>query len=135
MLDKSYSPSEIQTLTKGAQALGAAFQKVNFLRDLAADFEQLGRSYFPNLNVNTFNEETKKYLVEDINKDLALSAKTIPLLPKSSSRAVVAAQLLFTALNDKIAKTPAEELIRTRIRVNDLHKLVILFKAWIGIKP
>lgn len=135
MLDKSYGPSEIETLTKGAQALGAAFQKVNFLRDLAADFEQLGRSYFPNLNVKTFNEETKKLLVEDINKDLALSAKTIPLLPKSSSRAVVAAQLLFTALNDKIEKTPADRLIRTRIRVNDFHKLVILFKASIGMKP
>jgi phytoene/squalene synthetase len=135
MLDKSYGPSELETLKSGAQALGAAFQKVNFLRDLSADFEQLGRSYFPNLNVNTFNEETKQLLVQDINKDLALSAKTIPLLPKSSSRAVVAAQLLFTALNDKIEKTPADRLIRTRIRVNDFHKLVILFKAWIGITP
>jgi phytoene/squalene synthetase len=135
MLDKSYGPSELETLTKGAQALGAAFQKVNFLRDLSADFEQLGRSYFPNLNVKTFNEATKQELVADINKDLALSARTIPLLPKSSSRAVVAAQLLFTALNDKIEKTPADQLIRTRIRVNDFHKLVILFKAWIGIKP
>ena len=135
MLDRTYGPSELETLKTGAQALGAAFQKVNFLRDLAADFEQLGRSYFPNLNVKTFNEETKQFLVDDINKDLALSAKTIPLLPKSSSRAVVAAQLLFTALNDKIEKTPAEKLIRARIRVNDFHKLVILLKAWIGMKP
>lgn len=135
MLDKQYAPSQLETLRKGAQALGAAFQKVNFLRDLAADFEQLGRSYFPDLNVKTFTEEKKQELVADINQDLALSAKTIPLLPKSSRRAVVAAQLLFTALNDKIAKTPAEKIISTRIRVNDLHKLVILLKAWIGITP
>jgi phytoene/squalene synthetase len=133
--EKSFAPSELETLRKGAQALGAAFQKVNFLRDLAADFEQLGRSYFPDVNVTTFNEETKVRLVEDINKDLALSARTIPLLPKSSRRAVVAAQFLFEALNKKIAKTPAETLIRARIRVNDLHKLFILFKAMIGVTP
>jgi phytoene/squalene synthetase len=133
--EKNFAPSELETLRKGAQALGAAFQKVNFLRDLAADFEQLGRSYFPDVNVKTFNEETKKRLVADINSDLAQSAKTIPLLPKSSRRAVVAAQLLFTTLNKKIAKTPAQELIRARIRVSDLHKLLILFKAMIGVTP
>jgi phytoene/squalene synthetase len=133
--EKNFAPSELETLRKGAQALGAAFQKVNFLRDLAADFEQLGRSYFPDVNVKTFNEETKKRLVADINSDLAQSAKTIPLLPKSSRRAVVAAQLLFTTLNKKISKTPAEELIRARIRVSDLHKLFILFKAMIGVTP
>ena len=133
--EKSFTNSELETLKKGALALGSAFQKVNFLRDLAADFEQLGRSYFPDVNVNTFNEETKIRLVKDINNDLSLSAKTIPLLPKSSRRAVVAAQLLFEALNKKIANTKAEELITTRIRVNDLHKLSILFKAMIGITP
>jgi phytoene/squalene synthetase len=133
--DRNFNPSELETLKKGAQALGAAFQKVNFLRDLAADFEQLGRSYFPDVNVKTFNEETKKRLVEDIDNDLAQSAKTLALLPKSSRRAVVAAQLLFTALNKKIAKTPAEQLIRTRIRVSDIHKLFILFKSMIGVTP
>jgi phytoene/squalene synthetase len=135
MQEKNFAPSEQETLRKGAQALGAAFQKVNFLRDLAADFEQLGRSYFPDVNVSTFNEETKKRLVADINNDLAHSARTIPLLPKSSRRAVVAAQFLFTALNKKIEKTPAEQLIRARIRVNDLHKLFILLKAMIGVTP
>lgn len=133
--EKNFAPSELETLRKGAQALGAAFQKVNFLRDLAADFEQLGRSYFPDVNVKTFNEETKKRLVADINSDLAQSAKTLPLLPKSSRRAVVAAQLLFTTLNKRIAKSPAEELIRARIRVSDLHKLFILLKAMIGVTP
>ncbi len=132
---RNYSPSELETLRKGAQALGAAFQKVNFLRDLSADFEQLGRSYFPQVNVETFDETTKDRLVADINQDLAASARTLTLLSKSSRRAVVAAQLLFTALNDKIAKTPADELIRARIRVNDFQKFLILFKAWIGVIP
>ncbi|NDD26238.1 MAG: phytoene/squalene synthase family protein [Actinobacteria bacterium] len=132
---KSYSQAELETLRKGAQALGAAFQKVNFLRDLAQDFEQLGRSYFPNLNVKTFDEGKKLELVEDIKNDLRLSAKTIPLLPKTSSKAVVAAQLLFTALNNKIERTPATEIIKARIRVSDFAKALILFKAWIGVRP
>jgi len=132
---KSYSQAELETLRKGAQALGAAFQKVNFLRDLAQDFEQLGRSYFPNLNVKTFDEGKKLELVEDIKNDLRLSAKTIPLLPKTSSKAVVAAQLLFTALNNKIERTPASEIIKARIRVSDFAKALILFKAWIGVRP
>ena len=133
--EKNFAPSQIEGLRKGAQALGAAFQKVNFLRDLSADFEQLGRSYFPSVDVKTFDEETKKLLVADINKDLAVSAKSLRVLPKSSRKAVVAAQLLFTELNNKIANTKAEELIRSRIRVNNLQKLVILFKAWIGVLP
>ncbi len=132
---KSYSQAELETLRKGAQALGAAFQKVNFLRDLAQDFEQLGRSYFPNLNVKNFDEAKKLELVEDIKNDLRLSAKTIPLLPKTSSKAVVAAQLLFTALNNKIERTPASEIIKARIRVSDFAKALILFKAWIGVRP
>jgi phytoene/squalene synthetase len=133
--DKEFSLEQRETLRKGAQALGAAFQKVNFLRDLAADFEQLGRSYFPLINVNTFNEETKVALVQDINNDLAVSAQSIKLIPKSARKAVVSAQLLFTELNDKISATPAEELIRTRIRVSNLRKLVIIVKAVIGITP
>jgi phytoene/squalene synthetase len=133
--DKEFSLEQRETLRKGAQALGAAFQKVNFLRDLAADFEQLGRSYFPLVNVNTFNEETKVALVQDINNDLAVSAQSIKLIPKSARKAVVSAQLLFTELNDKISATPAEELIRTRIRVSNLRKLVIIAKAMIGVTP
>jgi phytoene/squalene synthetase len=133
--DKEFSLEQRETLRKGAQALGAAFQKVNFLRDLASDFEQLGRSYFPLVNVTNFTEETKVALIEDINNDLAVSAKSIKLIPKSARKAVVAAQLLFTELNVKISATPAEELIRTRIRVSNLRKLVIIVKALIGVTP
>ena len=133
--DKDFNNQDRETLRLGAQALGAAFQKVNFLRDLAADFEQLGRSYFPLVKVNNFNEETKVALVTDIQNDLAVSAKSIKLIPKSARKAVVAAQLLFTELNDKISATPAEELIRTRIRVSNPRKLVIILKALLGVSP
>jgi phytoene/squalene synthetase len=133
--NKELTLEQREALRKGAQALGAAFQKVNFLRDLASDFEQLGRSYFPLVNVNNFTEETKVALVQDINNDLAVSAQSIKLIPKSARKAVVSAQLLFTELNDKISATPAEELIRTRIRVSNLRKLVIIVKAQIGVTP
>ena len=132
---RNYSEEQKLLLVKGARALGAAFQKVNFLRDLAADFDKLGRSYFPDVAIETFDEETKNRLVRDIENDLQISALSLPLLESSARKAVTAAQFLFQELNDKISKTPAEELIRTRISVNKLRKLFVLAKALLGVKP
>ena len=131
----NYSIEQKQLLVKGARALGAAFQKVNFLRDLSADFQRLGRSYFPGVNVENFDEATKQRLVADIANDLAVSAQSLPLLPKPARRAVTAAQLLFAELNQKIGNTSAEKLIDTRIRVNNFRKLGLLVKALLGAKP
>lgn len=130
-----YTSAEKNTLVAGARALGAAFQKVNFLRDLAADFKKLGRSYFPGVSVESFDERTKQRLVEDIRNDLAKSAKTLPLLDSGSRKAVTAAQFLFQELNEKIAKTPAQELISTRISVSTSKKLILLIKSYLGAKP
>ena len=130
-----FSKEEKVTLVEGARALGAAFQKVNFLRDLAADFKKLGRSYFPGVNVESFDEATKKRLVEDIRDDLRKSAMTLPLLPKGARRAVTAAQMLFQELNEKIAKTSAAELISTRISVSNWKKLQLLIASYLGAKP
>lgn len=132
---QSYTQEQKATLVAGARALGAAFQKVNFLRDLAADFKKLGRSYFPGVNVDSFDESTKARLVEDIRQDLEKSARTIPLLPIGPRRAVTAAQFLFQELNEKISKTSAEELISTRISVSNLRKLLLLAKSYLGAKP
>lgn len=134
MYGKDYSAEDKTTLIRGARALGSAFQKVNFLRDLAADFKRLGRSYFPGVDVNNFNEETKQRLVADINHDLALSAQSLPLLPPSARRAVAAAQLLFTQLNRQIERTSAKELITRRISVSALQKTALLIKAVMGVK-
>lgn len=133
--DCSYTVEEKQLLVRGARALGSAFQKVNFLRDLSADFKRLGRSYFPNVNVDNFDEATKLRLVEDINKDLAVSAKTLHLLPKDARRAVTGAQLLFNELNSKIGNTEATELIESRISVSNFKKLNLLIRAITGAKP
>ena len=135
MVGRDYTREERVTLIAGARALGAAFQKVNFLRDLAADFKKLGRSYFPGVNVESFDQATQLRLIEDIENDLATSAKTLPLLPIGSRKAVAAAQMFFQALNERIRNTPAEVLIETRISVPNSQKLVILAKALLGVIP
>ena len=106
-----------QRFETGARALGAAFQKVNFLRDLAADFETLGRSYFPDVAVDSFDEATKVRLLDDIDADLAVSAAIVPDLPASSRRAVALAQSLFAELSARLRATPATQLVRARVRV------------------
>jgi phytoene/squalene synthetase len=131
----SYTKEEKVALVKGARALGSAFQKVNFLRDLSADFKRLGRSYFPNVNVSNFDEQTKARLVADINEDLKVSAQSLALLPRSARAAVTAAQLLFAELNQTIGNTEAKKLIETRISVGNAKKLWLLAKSFLGAKP
>lgn len=132
---QNYSQEQKLQLVKGARALGSAFQKVNFLRDLSADFKRLGRSYFPGVNVSSFDEQTKQRLVADIDQDLKVSALSLPLLPRSSRVAVTAAQLLFAELNRNIGNTSAQDLINTRISVNNFRKLLLVFRAYLGVKP
>lgn len=124
-----------ERLVTGARALGAAFQKVNFLRDLAADFETLGRSYFPGVRVDSFTEEEKHRLLDDIDADLRTSAAVIPELPKGSRRAVALAQGLFAELSVRLRKTPASQLVRARVRVPDPVKARIALGALAGRTP
>ncbi len=130
--EKDYNEDEQQILNEGALALGSAFQKVNFLRDLSADFIRLGRSYFPGVNVDNFDEATKQRLVKDIDSELDKARNAIPLLPKSAARAVKAACELFASLNKKISNTDATELINTRISVANRKKLMILASSYLG---
>jgi len=123
------------TMVTGARRLGAAFQKVNFLRDLAADFEQLGRSYFPGVDVASFTEADKVRLLDDIDADLAVSASVIPMLPRSSRRAVALAQGLFAELSARLRATPADRLVRSRVRVPNPVKLRIAATAASGRVP
>ena len=130
-----HSQEETAKMVAGARALGSAFQKVNFLRDLSADARGLGRSYFPGISPESFTEADKTRLVEDIRAELVISAASIRLLPKTARRAVVAAHLLFEALNERIGNTPADRLISTRISVPSSSKAIILAKAWLGVVP
>ncbi|HXH33812.1 MAG TPA: squalene/phytoene synthase family protein [Plantibacter sp.] len=119
----------------GARSLGAAFQKVNFLRDLSADHDELGRSYFPGVSVDELTEAQKRSLLDDIDADLDRSAAVLSQLPKTSCRAVALAQELFAELAKRIRTTPASELVRTRVRVPDPVKLRIAAGALAGRTP
>lgn len=132
---RAYSDEELATLEAGARALGSAFQKVNFLRDLAADVETLGRSYFPDIDVRALTDAQKVALCDDIDAELALAERTLPLLPRSSRRAVALAHGLFAELSRRIRKTPATTLVRTRVRVPDPVKLLIALASATGSIP
>jgi phytoene/squalene synthetase len=127
-----YSAGQLATLEQGARALGSGFQKVNFLRDLQADIDALGRSYFPGIDVAQLTEAQKIALVDDIDADLDAAARTLPLLPASSRRAVALAHGLFAELSRRIRRTPASTLITTRVRVPDPVKLRIAAAAATG---
>ncbi len=130
--DTPVTPDEHARFVRGARALGAAFQKVNFLRDLSADFDHLGRSYFPGVDLENLTDVDKARLVADIDADLALSRSIVPDLPHSSRRAVALAQSLFAALNRRIEKTPAHTLRTTRVSVPTLTKMWLAITAWFG---
>lgn len=124
--------TDLPRFETGARALGAAFQKVNFLRDLAADFETLGRSYFPDVDVHSFDEAAKSRLLDDIDADLAVSAAVVPDLPRSSRRAVALAQSLFAELSTRLRATPADQLVRARVRVPNPVKARLALAAAVG---
>jgi phytoene synthase len=133
--ESDFTPEDYKQIVKSARALGAAFQKVNFLRDLSADFEKLGRSYFPDVNPASFNESQKAELLADIRADLKTSSQALRFLPVGSRKAVSAAQMLFTELAKRIQRTPAEQLLQARISVPNSTKLFIVLKALIGVVP
>jgi phytoene/squalene synthetase len=104
-------------LGPGAARLGAAFQKINFLRDLGDDHDARGRSYFPGLDVAAFDDARRNALLDDIDADLAAAATAIDDLPRSSRVAVRCAHHLFAELSRRLRATPATELRARRVRV------------------
>ncbi|WP_225437450.1 phytoene/squalene synthase family protein [Arthrobacter sedimenti] len=132
LVGRTVTPEEDAVLVDGARHLGAAFQKINFLRDLAEDFSTLGRSYFPGVRPGSFTEADKIRLLDDIDRDLRISASSLPGLPPTPRRAVTLAQGLFTELAARLRRTPANELLRARIRVPNPVKLRIMAQAFTG---
>ena len=115
---------------EGAVRLGAAFQKINFLRDLHEDSSELGRAYFPTLREpDKLDEETKAAIVADIREDLAHARTATGLLPLSSRVGVAAATALFTELTDVLEATPAHEIMTTRVSVPAARKAVLISRA------
>lgn len=117
-----------------ARRLGAAFQKINFLRDLQHDTEELKRSYFPILKDNPLNEESKKTILNEIYQDYRQALLGIRKLPRESRLGVYTAYLYYRKLTSKIAKTKAEQLMQKRIRISNTMKIMLLGKAYISSK-
>jgi len=132
LVDHEVTAEQDKRFVAGARALGAAFQKVNFLRDRSADADGLGRAYFPGVDIANLTDAAKTELVANIDADLALSGSIVPELPRSSRRAVALAQSLFAELNRRIEKTPASVLRTTRISVPTTVKSRLLVRALMG---
>ena len=114
-----------------AMSLGSAFQKVNFLRDLKADHDGLNRSYFPNLNIEKFDEESKKIILNEINKDFSHALKGIFLLPSSARFGVYTAYKYYLKLLKKLRNTNPLKIKSTRIRVPNYQKINVLARSYV----
>ena len=121
------------SLLAPARSLGAAFQKVNFLRDLKSDYFERGRIYFPGVNFKSFGKDAKKLIEEDIENDFKQAYKGIINLPGGARKGVYLAYVYYNTLFKKIKKTPPSKMLEARIRVADIYKLALLlgthFKA------
>jgi len=119
-----------QQLEPHAKSLGAAFQKVNFLRDMGDDYQSRGRVYFPNLNWTAFNLSAKKEIEADIQKDFDHALEGIRRLPKGAQIGVYLAYRYYTKLFRKIKAIQPERIMQERIRINNARKVSILLRSF-----
>lgn len=118
-----------QRLKASACSLGAAFQKINFLRDMQSDFDIRGRIYFPGVDFSRFSNDDKRLIEEDIKKDFDDAYKGIVQLPKGARLGVYLAYVYYVNLFKKIRRAPAARVAKERIRVNDGRKMYLLFSS------
>jgi phytoene synthase len=120
-----------EDLKPSAMKLGSAFQKINFLRDLKMDFQGLGRSYFPGIDLNQWDEMTKSAIERDIEKDFADGLAGIRRLPSGARFGVYMAYVYFHELLIKIQSVKADKLLNERIRVSNWRKYLLLITAYV----
>lgn len=116
----------------GAQALGAAFQKINFLRDLGSDGDDLGRAYFPGSAPGRLDAPTATEVLADIGADLRTARDCLDELPVRARCAVAATLALYDELLARLAALPPQQLADRRVRVSDPHKVLIAARAVLG---
>jgi len=117
-------------LVEPARRLGAAFQKVNFLRDIKSDFQERGRVYFPGVDFTKFDNSTKKIIEDDIDKDFKAAYPGLMQLPKDVKPGVYTAFIYYRELLKKIQKVPANQVMQMRIRVPDSEEFVLLLRTY-----
>jgi phytoene synthase len=121
-------------LQYSATMLGSAFQKVNFLRDLKADAEGLGRIYFSNFDIEKFDEKAKNEIIDEIKNEFSIALTGIRELPGRSRLSVYTAYLYYLMLLRKIRKTNANVIISERIRVSSPRKITLMMRAMVEYK-
>lgn len=129
LADHPHRKARYDQLAPGARRLGAAFQKVNFLRDLGEDAGQLGRRYLVGLDPDHPTEQAWQHWLDDIDADLAAAARAIPLLPNGTRVAVCTAHDIFADLSRRLRATPPAQACRTRVRVPGREKARIAAAA------
>ena len=117
-----------------AMKLGAAFQKVNFLRDMKDDYHILGRIYFPGIDMNDFNSDSKRAIEKEIEDDFETALEGIKLLPSSSKGGVYLAYIYYLSLFNKIKKCPAQKVLTKRIRVSNGEKIGLMINGLVQYK-
>ncbi|EAQ49506.1 MULTISPECIES: phytoene/squalene synthase family protein [Leeuwenhoekiella] len=120
-----------EELKESAMSLGSAFQKVNFLRDLKADFEELSRTYFPNTDLNELDEVSKQKIIEEIEADFAKGLSGICKLPVEAKFGVYTAYRYYRKLLSKLKSTPSLEIKNARIRVPNYVKASLLARSYV----
>lgn len=120
-----------EELKNSAMHLGSAFQKVNFLRDLKEDFEDLSRTYFPNTNLKALDEISKQRIIEEIEEDFSKGYEGILKLPAEAKFGVFMAYRYYKRLLKKLQRTPAIEIKNTRIRVPNYEKFGLLTRSYV----
>ena len=123
-----------ERLKESAMALGSAFQKVNFLRDLKADYEDLNRTYFPNTDLLELDEVSKKRIVDEIKTDFEVGYAGIVELPEQAKFGVYTAYRYYKKLLQKLQSTPPLEIKNTRIRVPNYQKFGLLAQSYVNYK-
>jgi phytoene/squalene synthetase len=114
-----------------AMSLGSAFQKINFLRDLNADYIVMGRTYFPEIDLSNFNDANKKKIEASIEADFEEGYKGIKQLPRSARFGVYVAYVYYLALFKKIQNTPSERVLKSRISIRKRHKARLLAYSYL----
>jgi len=126
--------AQYEKLKVSAMRLGSAFQKVNFLRDLKSDFEDLSRSYFPNTDLNQLDEQSKKQIIEEIESDFHAGFEGIIDLPMEAKFGVYTAYIYYKQLLSKLKKTPSLQIKNKRIRVPNYEKVGLFAKCYFTYK-
>lgn len=117
-----------------ARSLGAAFQKVNFLRDIRSDVDERGRVYFPGVDFNYFTDADKYEIIQDVKKDFSHAYKGIVQLPVGCRLGVYTAYIYYLKLLEKIERTTAVDILESRIRIPNSQKIALLAQSFLKEK-